>query len=162
MPIVEYCTKHVITALGSQTVFDATKEMRDKNVGSIVVLDSDKKPIGMVTDRDIAVRVVAEGKDSKSTLLKEIMSKDVVALRQDQGVFEMTKTMCEKGIRRLPVVDKGGKLAGIICLDDLIIMFGQEVANIANAIAYGTARSERRKAPSNDRFTSDWQLERRL
>ena len=142
MPIVEYRTKHVTTALGNQTVSDAAKQMRDKNVGSIVVLDSDKKPLGMVTDRDIAVRVVAEGKDPKSTHLKEIMSKETVVLRQDQGIFETTKMMSEKGIRRIPVVDTEGKLAGIICLDDLIMMFGQEVANIANAIAYGTVRAE--------------------
>ena len=162
MPLMEYCTKHVITALGNQTVSDVTKQMRDKNVGSIVVVDSDKKPLGMVTDRDIAVKVVAEGKDAKSTLLKEIMSKQAFVLRQDQGIFETTKMMSEKGIRRLPVVDRGGKLAGIICLDDLIMMFGQEVGNIAGAIAYGTAWSERRKSPLTDRFTSDWQMERRL
>ena len=146
MPIMEYCTKHVITALGSQTVFDATKQMRDKNVGSIVVLDSDKKPIGMVTDRDIVVKIVAQGKDPKSVPLKEIMSKHAVLLRQDQGIFEATKIMSEKGIRRIPVVDSEGKLAGIICLDDLIMTFGEEVANIANAIAYGTSRAEEKNS----------------
>ena len=158
MPIIEYCTKQVITALGNQTVFDAAKQMRDKNVGSIVVLDSDKKPIGMVTDRDIVVNVVALGKDSKSTLLKDIMSKNAVVLRQDQGIFETTQMMSEKGVRRIPVVDAEGKLAGIICLDDLMMTFGREVANIAAAIAYGTTRAGRRKIPAKDKFTSDWEM----
>lgn len=158
MPIIEYCTKHVITALGSQTVFDAAKQMRDKNVGSIVVLGSDKKPIGMVTDRDIVVNVVAREKDPKSTLLKEVMSKQTVVLRQDQGIFETTKIMREKGIRRIPVVNSEGELAGIICLDDLIMMFGREVANIAAAIAYGTTRSRKRNIPAKERFTSDWEM----
>ena len=144
MPIMEYCTKHVITATGSQTVFDAAKQMWDRNVGAIVVLDSDKKPLGMVTDRDIAVNVVAQGKDPRSTVLKEIMSKNALVLRQDQGIFEATKMMSEKGIRRLPIVDSEGKLAGIISLDDLITVFGEEVANIANAIAYESYRSKKR------------------
>jgi CBS domain-containing protein len=144
MPIMEYCTKHVITGSGNLTVFEATKQMRDKNVGSIVVLDLERKPIGMVTDRDIVLKVVALGKDPRSTLLQDIMSQHAALLRQDQGVFEATKIMSEKGIRRVPVVDAEGRLAGIICLDDLIMVFGEEVANIANAIAYGSYRTEKR------------------
>jgi len=159
MPIMEYCTRHVITALGGETVFHVSTKMRDENVGAVVVVDSDQKPIGVVTDRDIAVKVVAEGIDAKFTLLKEIMSKDIVALREDQGVSEITKAMCEKGIRRIPVVDTEGKLRGIICLDDLIMLFGEEVANIAGAIGYGMPRAERRKDPAVDRFTSDWQMQ---
>ena len=140
MSIGEFSTKDVITALGGETALDATKLMLDKGVGSIVVVDLDKKSIGMVTDRDIAVKVVAQGKDPKFTLLKEIMSKDTVVLSQDRGFFETTKIMSETGIRRIPVVDHDGKLTGIICLDDLIMVFGEELANIAGAIAYGTSR----------------------
>ncbi len=145
MSIGEFSTKDVVTALGGETVFDAAKLMLDKSVGSIVVVDLDKKPIGIVTDRDIAVKVVAQGKDPKFTLLKEIMSKDTVVLSQDRGFFETTKIMSETGIRRIPVVDHDGKLTGIICLDDLIMIFGEEVANIAGAIAYGTSRAEEKK-----------------
>ena len=134
MSIMEYCTKHVITAPENQTVFDAAKKMWDRNVGSIVVVDHANKPMGMVTDRDIVVGVVAKGKDPQSTTLKEIMTHQAVVLRQDQGIFEATKMMGEKGIRRIPVVDTDGKLAGIICLDDLIMVLGEEMANMANAI----------------------------
>jgi CBS domain-containing protein len=142
MGIMEYCSKHVITASENLTVLDAAKEMRNKNVGSIVVIDFEKKPIGMVSDRDIVVKVTAQGKDPTSTFLKDVMSKQTVVLRQDQGVFEATKLMSEKGIRRIPVVDSNGKLEGIVCLDDLIMLFAEEVENIANAIAYGTSRAE--------------------
>lgn len=147
MSIEEYSTKHVITALESQTVFDTTKQMRDKNVGSVVVLDSEKRPIGMVTDRDIAVKIVAEGKDPKSTLLKAFMSQDMVVLSQEKGVFETTKIMSEKGFRRIPIVDSEGKLAGIVSSDDLIMVFGEEMVNIANAVAYETSHPERSKVP---------------
>ena len=145
MSIGEFSTKDVITALGGETVFDAAKLMLDKGVGSIVVVDLDKKPIGMVTDRDIAVKVVAQGKDPKFTLLKEIMSKDTVVLSQDRGFFETTKIMSGTGIRRIPIVDHDGKLTGIICLDDLIMVFAEELANIAGTIAYGTSLPEERR-----------------
>ena len=77
MPIMEYCTKHVITAQGNSTVFDAAKQMRDRNVGSNPGLDSDKKPLGIVTDRDVVMKVVAQGKDPQSTVLRDIMSRYV-------------------------------------------------------------------------------------
>jgi CBS domain-containing protein len=159
MSIAEFCTKRVVTALGSDTVFNAARQMQEKNVGSIVVFDADKKPIGMVTDRDIAVKVIAEGKDPKTTFLREIMSEETTVLHQNQGIFDATKLMNEKGIRRIPVVDADGKLSGIISLDDLIMMFGVEVANIAAAIAYGTSRPATIKLPFADRFTCDWELQ---
>src|SRR3990172_5244434 len=142
MPIKEFCTTNVITALEGETAFDAAQKMQNKGVGSIVVVDRGTKPVGMITDRDIAVKVVAQGKDPKTTSLKEIMSKDMIVLSQDRGFFETTKIMREKGIRRIPVVDHEGKLFGIICLDDLIMVFGEEAANIAGTIAYGTSRAE--------------------
>src|SRR5262249_19786587 len=109
------------------------------------------------TDRDIAVKVIAEGRDPKTTLLSEVMSKEAAVLHQDQGIFDATKLMSEKGLRRIPVVADDGKLSGIICLDDLIMMFGVEMANMAAAIAYGTVRPVTIKLPSADRFTCDWE-----
>lgn len=142
MPIGEFYTQDVITALRGETVFDAARKMSEKGVGSIVIVDIDRTPLGMVTDRDIAVKVVAQGKDPKTTLLQEIMSKDPVVLRKDRGVFETTKIMREQGIRRIPVVDDEGNLAGIICLDDLLMVFGEEMANLAGTIAYGTSKAK--------------------
>jgi CBS domain-containing protein len=139
MSIAEFSTKYVITALEGETVFDAAKLMSDRGVGSIVVVDLDKKPIGMVTDRDIVLKVIVQGKDPKFTILKEIMTKDIIILSQDRGFFETTKIMSAMGIRRIPIVDHDGKLTGIISLDDMILVFGEELSNIAGAIASGTS-----------------------
>jgi CBS domain-containing protein len=144
MSIAEFSTKSVITALEGETVFNAAKNMMDRGVGSIVVVDLDKKPIGMVTDRDIALKAVVQGKDPKRTILKEIMTKDIIILSQDRGFFETTKIMSDMGIRRIPIVDHEGKLTGIISLDDLIMVFGEELTNIANAIACGTSTPKER------------------
>ena len=147
MSIAEFSTKYVITAPEGETVFDAAKLMSERGVGSIVVADLDKKPIGMVTDRDIVLKVIVQGKDPKFTNLKEIMTKDIIILSQDRGFFETTKIMSEMGIRRIPIVDHDGKLTGIISLDDMILVFGEELSNIANAIASGTSIPKSVKTP---------------
>jgi len=138
MSLREFFTRNVVTGLGNETILDAAKRMRDRKVGAIVVVDDEQKPIGMVTDRDLVVKAMAEGKNPQTTLLRETMSFDLVSLDENRGLFEATKIMSNQGIRRVPVVDKEGKLAGIICLDDLIMVFGQEIAGVAGAIAYET------------------------
>ncbi len=146
MPIGEFCAKDVVTALGEETIFDAAKKMGSKQVGAIVVVDSKKRPIGMITDRDITVRVVAQGKDPKSTLLREIISSDLMMLNQERGLFETARVMCEQGVRMVPVIDREGKLVGIICLDDLMVIFGEEMASLSGAIAYGASHVYGRRA----------------
>ncbi|HET6371260.1 MAG TPA: CBS domain-containing protein, partial [Nitrospiria bacterium] len=78
MPIGEFCTKSVVTARSDESVADAAKKMLEKNVGTIIVVDLQTVPIGMITDRDVAVRVVAEGRDPGSTRIGEVMSEDPI------------------------------------------------------------------------------------
>lgn len=139
MSIREFCTKNVVTALGEETLFDAAKKMWLKNVGAVVVIDANRVPVGIVTDRDIAVKGVAQGKNPKSTPLHDIMSEEVVVLSQDRGLFETARIMCEQGVRRIPVVDGEGRLAGIVSLDDLMMVLGGEMATLAGTVAYGGA-----------------------
>jgi CBS domain-containing protein len=147
MPIKDFCTKNVVTARGDETVADAAKMMRDKNVGTIVVVDRQAVPIGMITDRDVAINVAAEGKNPASTRIKEVMSEDLIVLNEERGVFEAVKTMCEQGVRRVPIVDGEGRLSGILSLDDLLMIFGEEMASIAGAVAYGTSSPRGKKVP---------------
>ncbi|HET6370188.1 MAG TPA: CBS domain-containing protein [Nitrospiria bacterium] len=145
MPIGEFCTKNVVTARGNETVADAAKKMSDNSVGTIIVVDRQAVPVGMITDRDITVRVVAEGKDPTSTRINEAMSEDPIVLNEERGIFEAVKTMCEQGVRRVPIVDGEGKLSGILSLDDLIMIFGEEMASIAGVVAYGSSRFSAKK-----------------
>jgi CBS domain-containing protein len=99
------------------TLSDAARAMRDGDFGSVVVLKGGSV-CGVVTDRDIVIRAVAEGKDPKSVKLGEICSGDVVTIGPDQSVDDAAELMRDKAVRRVPVIDKG-RLVGIVSLGDL-------------------------------------------
>lgn len=132
--IGEVCTKPVVTVSSKASVRDAARLMRQKNVGALVVVSSDK-PKGIITDRDIAVSVVAEGLDPAAVPVAEVMRANPAVIRDDKGIFDAIKMLGAKGVRRLPVVDKGGKLTGIIALDDLLMLFGTEMGHVAAALS---------------------------
>jgi len=111
----------------------AAQRMKDKMVGSLVVLDGDK-PAGIITDRDIAIRVVGAGKDPTTTQVKEVMTRDPITIRDDASFFELTKMFRDAAVRRLIVVDKEGKLLGLISIDDVLELLTTEFANLITAI----------------------------
>ncbi len=123
MSLRKITKKRVVTVRPDESVVKAARLMEEKNVGSVVVIQN-KKPVGILTDRDIAIRVVAWKADIGSTLVKRVMTKRVVTGRDDQRVAELAKVMHEHGIRRVPIVNKKGALSGIITLDDLLYMMG--------------------------------------
>ena len=138
MMIKEVYTKNVVTARPDETLYHAAKAMWARNVGAIVVVDRENVPIGIITDRDISMKGVAQGKDPKTTSLKSVMSQEVVALNEERTLFEAARTMSEQGIRRIPVVNERGTLSGIISLDDILAVFGREMSALAGTISYGT------------------------
>ncbi len=123
MSLRKITKKKVVTVRPDETVVKAARLMGEKNVGSVVVVEN-RKPIGILTDRDIAIRVVAKKADINSILVKHVMTKKIVTGRDDQRVAELAKVMHENGIRRVPIVNKKGMLSGIITLDDLLYMMG--------------------------------------
>ena len=123
MSLRKITKKKVVTVRPDDTVVKAAKLMEEKNVGSVVVVEN-RKPVGILTDRDIAIRVVAKKADINSILVKDVMTKKIVTGRDNQRVAELAKVMHENGIRRVPIVDKKGTLSGIITLDDLLYMMG--------------------------------------
>ncbi|HET7874393.1 MAG TPA: CBS domain-containing protein [Methylomirabilota bacterium] len=128
------CTKPVVTAPATMTVAEVARLMRAKNVGAVVVANAGR-PIGMLTDRDIAVDVVASGKDPSETRVGQVMRKKVTVIREDQGVFDAARVFAKTGVRRLPVVDKGGKMVGIVAMDDLMMLLGNEMGYVAGALS---------------------------
>ena len=106
-----------VTVQDSATVFDAARAMRDANIGDVIVVKSGSV-CGIVTDRDIVVRAVAEGRDPKSVKVGEICSAEIVTVTPDDPVDKVVSLMREKAIRRVPVVE-GGRPVGVISLGDL-------------------------------------------
>ena len=102
------------------TVQDAARTMRDADVGDVIVLEDDGSLCGIVTDRDIAVRVVAEGRDPSSTALRDITSRDVVTISPEDDLDRAAQVMRERAVRRLPVTE-GGSVVGVLAIGDLAI-----------------------------------------
>jgi CBS domain-containing protein len=102
----------------STQVAEAAKLMKSENVGSLPVTEGDRL-VGMVTDRDIVLRVVAEGKDVQSATVGEIASKDLVTVDPQQDLDEALRLMAQHQVRRLPVVEEDGRLVGILAQADI-------------------------------------------
>ena len=134
------CTKPVVTASAQMTVDQAARAMRSKNVGALVVVNAGR-PIGMLTDRDVAVEVVAKGMDPDTVRVGDVMHKRPITIREDLGIFDAARVFAKTGVRRLPVVTKSGVLVGIIAVDDLIMLLGNEMGHVAGALSAGLRRA---------------------
>ena len=134
------CTKPVVTASAQMTVDQAAQAMRSKNVGALVVVNAGR-PIGMLTDRDIAIEVVAKGLDPGMARVGDVMHRKPVTILQDQGILDAVKTFARTGVRRLPVVTKSGVLVGVIAVDDVITLLGNEMGHLAGALSAGLRRA---------------------
>ena len=132
MTVADLMREEVVTTSPETPVNEVATAMRDENVGSIIVVENDV-PVGLVTDRDIAVRIAADQLDPTAMPAENMMTGDPVTVEVDTGVFELCNRMREEGVRRMPVVDDG-ELAGIITLDDLTVLLTGELGNLAGVI----------------------------
>ena len=135
----EIMTKNVRTASPEMSVRDAAALMREGDMGAVPVVDAGKL-IGIVTDRDIVVRVVAEGKHS-ATLVTEAMTRDLFTVTPDDFVFEAVRLMGDKQVRRVPVINEAGELAGIIAMADVALETEDEraIAETLEEISSGSS-----------------------
>jgi CBS domain-containing protein len=129
---IEAFVKKVITVSPSDSLASVATLMEEHNVGAVVVTEN-HRPVGIVTDRDLALLLGARGK-SPRTRVAEVMSSPIMSAYRDAGVFDTTETMMESGVRRLPVVDEDGCLVGIVSLDDLLRVLSRELSNLSESI----------------------------
>jgi CBS domain-containing protein len=116
--IQELMSTNPVAIDADQSVADAAKMLRDEDVGLAPIVDEDRL-IGAVTDRDIAIRVVAEGNDPASTKVREIASTEIVTVDPQQDLDEALRLMARHQVRRLPVVDASGRLVGVLAQADV-------------------------------------------
>jgi CBS domain-containing protein len=133
MTLAECCSKDVVMASPDSSVVEAARLMEERNVGSIIVTE-EERPVGIITDRDIALRVIAQGKRPEETTIRDVMTPDPVTLNGNMEIFEAIEYVTREGIRRLPIVEADGRLVGIITLDDVIGILGKEMSNVSEAI----------------------------
>jgi CBS domain-containing protein len=137
MNIGEICSRTVVVAETGTSVQQAAKLMRDHHVGALVVIEGGtlvSRPIGILTDRDLVVEVVAADVDYHSLTVGDVMSERPATLRESAGVFEAIGQMRSEGVRRLVVVDAQGRLIGIVTLDDLAEILAEELSALSQAI----------------------------
>ncbi len=123
--IRELMTDNVCAIDADQTVAHAAKMLRDEDVGLAPIVEGDKL-IGMLTDRDIAIRVVAEGKDPDTTKVRDVASTRLVTIDPDQDLDEALRLMGTNQVRRLPVVEEDGKLVGVVAQADIALHAPEE------------------------------------
>ncbi|MFO0668386.1 MAG: CBS domain-containing protein [Polyangiaceae bacterium] len=129
MTLERYIRPVVEAALGT-SVIEAARVMREKRVGCLVVV-REGRPVGVVTDRDLALRVLAEGRDPRTSTVADIVTYDPIVV----GVGDALETALEKmrvhGVRRLPIVSSEGKVVGVVTADDVMMSFGRGRAQLA-------------------------------
>jgi CBS domain-containing protein len=131
------------TATAGDTVETAARTMRDLGVGSLVVL-REGRPLGIVTDRDLVVRVLAEGRDSRSACVEDFVTYDPITVSVREGIETAVERMRCHGVRRLPLVDERGEAVGIVTADDLLVLLGGEIAAICEGIENRSDATESR------------------
>ncbi len=127
-------SSHPVTAAPSSPVTDVARQMEERNVGSVIVV-RDGKPIGIVTDRDLVLRVLRRPGDPSKVRVEEVMTRDLVTAPDDLEPIEAATRMSERRIRRLPVVGRRGELLGIVTLDDLVDPAGRTSGQMSEVIA---------------------------
>src|SRR3954468_16285117 len=132
MQVKEVMTRGAECTRPSATLQEAARKMRDLDVGPLPVCGDNDRLVGMLTDRDITVRAVAEGQDPKTARVEDVMTPDVTYCFEDQDVAEAARLMEEKQIRRLVVLNRDKRLVGIVSLGDLAVKTGdKEVSGAA-------------------------------
>ena len=137
MPVGEICNRTVVIAERGNSIEQAAGLMREHHVGDVVVVDernSRRIPVGVLTDRDIVVEVLAKGIDPRAVSVGDIMSLDLVTASEGDDFVDTIEAMRAKRVRRVPVVGQNGGLVGILAADDMIDPLAETLTDIAKLV----------------------------
>lgn len=140
--IGQICRRPVVTVRASDDLVAAAQQMREHHVGYLIVAELEPasrrlRPVGVITDRDIVVAVVAKDVEPGILAVGDVMTADPVVVRDDASLSTVIAEMRAIGVRRMPVVDAEGMLVGVVSLDDILEMLAEELGNIAGSIRHG-------------------------
>ncbi|MBI2969847.1 MAG: CBS domain-containing protein [Gammaproteobacteria bacterium] len=149
MLVGKVCNRELVAMDKSGDLLAAAKLMREHHVGSVVVTSSDGdglRPVGMVTDRDLVVEIIAAEVDIQSVSLEDIMTRYPIVAREDDELYDVLESMRTKGVRRVPVLDRKGFVVGVLALDDVLNVLAKELGAIASLIDREKQTEERVRA----------------
>lgn len=144
MKATEFCNRDVIVVERHESLTEAARLMNTCHVGCVVVVESHEKgrrPVGILTDRDIVLRYVSFGLPTNDVIVSEAMTSDLVMIDEEAGLMETVQLMRDRGLQRLPVIDTRGNLVGLVARDDAIELLAEELTDLVRVVA----RRERRE-----------------
>lgn len=149
MTIGEICNRGVVVVDKAEDIGAAARIMRDHHVGTVVVVEGDEgawKPVGIVTDRDLVLEVLALDMVPMNLRVGDLTGTRLLTLDEDGDVTDAIKSMRDWGVRRAPVVDEEGFLVGILSLDDLIDLISEQLSDIVGVIVHGQKQEQKKAA----------------
>jgi CBS domain-containing protein len=142
----EYCNRDVVISGASDSLRSAIQLMRNHHVGDVLVVEKvagSNTPVGILTDRDIVIEVLAQEVDIGSVTVGDVMSDQLVTVTDDTSIPATLDVMRTHGIRRIPVVDRSGSLQGIISSDDILDVLAEQIQKLAILIKTEQRREKR-------------------
>ena len=149
MTVGEICNREVIIAYRTESMTGIAKLMRNAHVGSVIVACRNEgitQPLGIITDRDLVMEVLAQEVDPNKIYAEDVMSSVLHCVKESDSTWETIRLMRNKGIRRIPVLDDAGSLAGILALDDVMELLADELSNLVSLVG----REQRKESLSRD------------
>lgn len=146
MHLAKLVSRPPVTLGPDATIVEAAQAMREKHVGAVVAVDEERHPLGILTDRDIVVSIIAQdAKDLLRLSLRDVCNLAPIVAREDEDLEEAVMRMRRHGIRRVPVVDRHGRLTGVFSLDDALGSVAAELADVAGLLRAELIREETRR-----------------
>ncbi len=136
----------VVVAERETPILRVAQLMRDNHIGAVIIIEGEpprNRPIGVITDRDLVVEVLALELDYRVFTAGDIMTSNPTTVCETDAVFDAFERMQRSAVRRLPVVDAEGRLVGIVAFDDLVELLAQEMGNLAQTVRHAGKREER-------------------
>jgi len=144
----EFCNREVVVVDEDRSITEAAQIMREYHVGDVVICkarNGKQVPVGIFTDRDIALEIVAKGTDPESISVGDAMSFDLTTVTEDDDLMHVIEVMRDKGIRRVPVVDADEALVGILTVDDIVDLLSEVLIDLAHLVDRQKRREARRR-----------------
>jgi CBS domain-containing protein len=147
MRVDELCTRNVITIEADASIVEAAKQMREHHVGDVIVLPEpgDRRPVGVLTDRDITVELVAKDLPLSGVSVGDVMSRDIVTVRVQDDLADALEIMTTNTVRRIPVIDEDDKIYGILSIDDVIGVIAEELKKVSSLCRRQPGQEKRRQ-----------------
>lgn len=147
MRVGDYCTREVVVVEGGESARSAARLMREHHVGDVVLVErrqGQARPVGILTDRDLVVEVIAAELDPDQLTVADLVTEQAAVVHEDDSLFDALEVMRARGVRRLPVID-GGELVGIITADDIIALMAEMLSDLRVVISRQFEREVERR-----------------